>query len=160
VPIVLTLRGDLDVPALDAALRDLIGRHESLRTVFPEGADGNPHQQILDADATGFALRIVITNPDDVDRLVTEATAEPFDVQTDLPTRATLFHADDLLHTLVLVIHHIAADGWSMAPLAHDLETAYRARIIEDTAPGLGTAAGPVRRLHAVAARHSRRVRR
>ena len=133
VPMILHLRGPLDDTALDAALRDLIERHESLRTVFPE-ADGHPRQLILDADATGFTLHVVNTTPDDVERLTAEATAEPFDVQTDLPIRATLFHTETLHHTLVLVIHHIAADGWSMAPLTRDLETAYCSRI-EATAP-------------------------
>jgi amino acid adenylation domain-containing protein/non-ribosomal peptide synthase protein (TIGR01720 family) len=133
VPMILHLRGPLDDTALDAALRDLIERHESLRTVFPE-ADGHPRQLILDADATGFTLRVVNTTPTDVERLTTEATAEPFDVQIDLPIRATLFHTDATGHVLVLVIHHIAADGWSMAPLTRDLETAYCSRI-EATAP-------------------------
>ena len=133
VPIILSLHGDLDVSALDHALRDLIERHESLRTIYPEQHDGRPRQLILDPDATGFALREIVAaaNADDAERLTIEAASEPFDVQTDLPTRATLLRAtpedgDD--HTLVLVIHHIAADGWSMAPLARDLETAYRAR--------------------------------
>jgi amino acid adenylation domain-containing protein len=134
IPIVLKLHGSLDVAALEAAIRDLIERHESLRTTFPE-VDGHPRQHILDVDDAGFALRVINTTPDDVDRLATEATRQPFDVLCDTPIRGTLLNADAENHTLVLVIHHIAADGWSMAPLGHDLETAYRARRIEATAP-------------------------
>jgi amino acid adenylation domain-containing protein/thioester reductase-like protein len=77
---------------------------------------------------------LTATTPDDVERLTVDAATEPFDVQTDLPTRATLLRAAEDHHTLILVIHHIATDGWSMAPLARDLETAYRSRV-QATAP-------------------------
>ena len=127
IPVILHLRGALDVPALEAALGDLIGRHETLRTVFPE-QDGRPRQLILDPGATGFALRVLPTDAEQIRDLTAQAVAEPFDVLTDTPVRATLLRVDEQNHTLILVLHHIAADGWSLAPLARDLETAYRAR--------------------------------
>jgi hypothetical protein len=133
VPIVLGLHGDLDVSALDAALRDLIERHETLRTTFPEH-DGRPQQLILSPDNTGFALHEIEADESQIQELTDQIAAEPFDVLSDTPIRATLLHTAEDDHTLILVIHHIAADGWSLAPLAHDLETAYRARI-ESAAP-------------------------
>jgi amino acid adenylation domain-containing protein/thioester reductase-like protein len=128
VPIILDLRGEVDGPALEAALMDLVERHEVLRTVYPE-ANGRPRQLIVDPDRTDFALRVLDASGEaDGVRLAEAVATEPFDVQTDLPIRAALIRVDDEQQILVLVVHHIAADGWSMTPLARDLETAYRAR--------------------------------
>jgi amino acid adenylation domain-containing protein/non-ribosomal peptide synthase protein (TIGR01720 family) len=128
VPLVLHMTGNVDAAALGAALRDLVERHETLRTVLPE-RDGQPCQLILDTDAAGFALDVTDTTPQDAARLIDEAAARPFDLAGEIPVRASLLRIDDEHHVLVLVVHHIAADGWSLAPLARDLETAYRARI-------------------------------
>jgi amino acid adenylation domain-containing protein/thioester reductase-like protein len=132
ISMILNLTGTVDAAALHEALRDLIVRHEALRTVFPEH-QGRPRQVILDAEHTGFALRVDEAAGDgDARRRIDAAAAEPFDVLVDLPIRATLLHTAREQYTLVLVVHHIAADGWSLAPLARDLETAYRARITGD----------------------------
>ena len=134
VAMILNLTGTVDAAALDSALKDLIGRHESLRTIFPEH-QGQPRQVVLDRETTGFALRVDEAAGDGSARQrIDAAAAEPFDVMVDLPIRATLVHTGPEQYTLVLVVHHIAADGWSMAPLARDLETAYRARVA-DAAP-------------------------
>ncbi|HEV2635694.1 MAG TPA: amino acid adenylation domain-containing protein, partial [Actinocrinis sp.] len=127
IPVILHLRGALDAPALEAALGDLIGRHETLRTVFPEH-DGQPRQLVLEPGATGFELHVVDTTADRIRELSEQTAAVPFDVLTDIPLRATLLRVDEQNHTLVLVLHHIAGDGWSLTPLARDLETAYRSR--------------------------------
>ncbi|HEV2638133.1 MAG TPA: amino acid adenylation domain-containing protein, partial [Actinocrinis sp.] len=132
IPLVMRLTGNVDEAALAAALHDLIGRHEALRTVFPE-QDGRPHQLILDSEATGFALRVIAATVEHAVRAIDEARAEPFDVASDIPVRATLVRSGPQEHTLVLVVHHIAADGWSLGPLARDLAAAYRARLNGDT---------------------------
>ncbi|MGW0771814.1 condensation domain-containing protein, partial [Streptomyces sp. NPDC002676] len=122
------LTGTLDQDALAAALRDAVERHESLRTVFPESPDGAPHQQILDADripATPFD--VVTTNAGELPRLLAEAAGRGFDLTCDLPLRTFLFTVDASSHVLLVVLHHIAGDGWSMVPLARDLVTAYEA---------------------------------
>jgi amino acid adenylation domain-containing protein/thioester reductase-like protein len=129
VPMILRLTGHLDVAALDAALKDLIGRHEALRTVFPEH-EGRPRQLVLNTEDTGFALRILdATRQQNIAQVIDDVATEPFDVQADPPIRATLLSVAPDHFVLVLVVHHIAADGWSLAPLARDLETAYRARL-------------------------------
>ncbi|WP_231975469.1 non-ribosomal peptide synthetase, partial [Mycobacterium sp. E1715] len=124
----LRLRGHLDVDALGAALGDVLDRHESLRTVFA-AADGTPHQAILppervDADvvdATGWSAARL--------REAVDAVAgRPFDLANESPLRATLFRTDEDEHVLVAVVHHIAADGWSLAPLVRDLGVAYASR--------------------------------
>ncbi|WNI16131.1 non-ribosomal peptide synthetase [Actinacidiphila sp. ITFR-21] len=141
VPLTLRLEGALDVPALRAALADVVGRHETLRTVYPD-ADGTPHQLVLPAETA--SPQVESADPpggstDDgirawVDAGVRKAMRTPFDVTADLPLRAWLFREAVDRHTLVVVVHHIAADGWSLDPLMRDLATAYRARL-EGRAP-------------------------
>ncbi|MEV5159357.1 amino acid adenylation domain-containing protein [Streptomyces sp. NPDC053728] len=127
IPLVLELDGAPDVEALRAALRDVVERHEALRTVFPE-REGVPHQSVLPVDAAPPDLPLVTTAPADLEALVLATVREPFDVVTDPPLRAVLLRSAPGHHVLVLVLHHIASDGWSLAPLARDLGEAYRAR--------------------------------
>lgn len=122
VPLVLRLSGVLDTTAMVAALGDLVARHEALRTVFPE-VDGVPYQHVLD-DAE---LIVPVVEMNDAD--VALATRYVFDLESDLPIRASLFATGQYEHVLVLLLHHIAADGWSITPLLGDLATAYSARV-------------------------------
>ncbi|WLQ53076.1 amino acid adenylation domain-containing protein [Streptomyces poriferorum] len=128
IPLVLELGGALDTDALRAALRDVVERHEALRTLFPE-RDGVPHQLVLPADAVTPQLPVVSTAPADLEAAVLAAVREPFDVVTDPPLRALLLRSAPGHHVLVLVLHHIAGDGWSLAPLARHLGEAYEARL-------------------------------
>ncbi|MFD6827030.1 condensation domain-containing protein, partial [Streptomyces sp. NPDC060085] len=130
LPITLRLSGAVDKEALAAALRDVMERHEALRTVFPEGPDGSPYQRILDTDQAWAGMDIVLTGDGEAD-LAAAASAfrgEGFDVTVDAPIRARLFVMNDDDYVLVVVLHHIAGDGWSMAPLARDVAEAYEAR--------------------------------
>ncbi|OKH92133.1 non-ribosomal peptide synthetase [Streptomyces uncialis] len=133
LPTVLRLSGNLDRDALHEALCDLVARHETLRTVFPE-QDGEPSQIVRPAERARPQFPVVATHPDALPEALAAAGRVPFDVTTDLPLRATLFALDDHEHVLLLVLHHIAADGWSVGPLARDLAEAYRARV-RDEAP-------------------------
>ncbi|MFE6690608.1 amino acid adenylation domain-containing protein [Streptomyces sp. NPDC057743] len=128
IPLVLELDGTLDARALRSALGDVVERHEVLRTVFPE-RDGVPHQRVLDPSLVDPELRVREITADALDAAVMDAVTTTFDVVIDLPLRAWLFRTDAEHHVLVLVLHHIAGDGWSLAPLARDLGAAYRARI-------------------------------
>ncbi|WP_280373860.1 non-ribosomal peptide synthetase, partial [Nocardia wallacei] len=132
LPFALRLTGNLDVAALSAALDDVVVRHEVLRTVYPETPDG-PVQVVLAADT-----RLGVT----VERAASEALASeiqrlaatPFDVTAEVPIRVRLFEIVDAPfgsgpeYVLAVVVHHIAADGSSMAPLVRDVMTAYAAR--------------------------------
>ncbi|MFH8930913.1 amino acid adenylation domain-containing protein [Streptomyces pristinaespiralis] len=128
MPVGLRLSGTLDTAALTAALADLVARHETLRTVFPEGDDGSPHQLVLDPGAARPALHPRDTTQDDLATELAAAARHCFDLTTELPLRATLFRLAEDEHVLLLLLHHIAGDGWSLAPLARDLVTAYAAR--------------------------------
>ncbi|WP_228122256.1 non-ribosomal peptide synthetase [Saccharothrix syringae] len=122
IPFALRLSGRLDTSALRSALTDLMTRHESLRTVFPQ-ADGVPYQRVVDA-AAALEVRPV----GDLPAAVAEETRRQFDLAAEPPIRTTLFELAPDVHVLLLVVHHIAADGWSMSPLSRDLATAYAAR--------------------------------
>ncbi|MCP3804555.1 non-ribosomal peptide synthase/polyketide synthase [Allokutzneria sp. A3M-2-11 16] len=124
VPQILRLTGELDREALEAALGDVAERHESLRTVFPE-ADSNPYQQILD---TKPELHVVPVDEASLHAELDRAARYEFDLLVEPPLRATLFPVSADEHVLLLLLHHIASDGWSDAPFANDLSTAYGAR--------------------------------
>ncbi|WP_177198769.1 non-ribosomal peptide synthetase, partial [Streptomyces colonosanans] len=138
MPIALRLTGDLDRDALAEAMRDVIGRHESLRTIFPESADGTPHQDIIQIAEVQLELDVVEVSEEELPAALAGATSRGFDLTTELPIRARLLALDARTHVLVVVLHHIAGDGWSMAPLARDVATAYAARC-EGTAPQWAT---------------------
>ncbi|MFF5973413.1 amino acid adenylation domain-containing protein [Streptomyces sp. NPDC012769] len=126
IPLALRLRGRLDRAALRQALVDVMTRHEPLRTVFRE-TDGGPCQHLLDPPA----LHLAVTDVEDEDRLLahlTRAARHPFDLTSEPPLHAELFVLSPDDHVLLVTIHHIAADGWSVTPLVRDLTTAYTAR--------------------------------
>ncbi|WP_410643743.1 amino acid adenylation domain-containing protein [Amycolatopsis sp. lyj-346] len=128
MPLVLTIDGPLDRAALTAALRDVVQRHEPLRTIYPAG-DGSPEQVVVDLAADWQALEVVEVDEERRAEAVDEVVRQPFDVMTTLPWHARLLVTAPQRHTLVLVLHHIAADGWSLGPLAKDLGRAYTARL-------------------------------
>ncbi|MEV0948921.1 condensation domain-containing protein, partial [Rhodococcus sp. NPDC049939] len=156
IPLALRLTGPLNTDALTAALGDVIARHESLRTLF-DATEGQPFQHILPPDQalTDIPLTDIppATDPnhnhldssdlngtdlagtgetevgeDEIVVAVAETAGYRFDLAHEIPLRATVFRSGPDQHVLVLVLHHIAGDGWSMAPLIEDLTHAYTAR--------------------------------
>ncbi|CDR04894.1 amino acid adenylation domain protein [Streptomyces iranensis] len=127
LPLALRLSGDLDIPALEAALGDVADRHESLRTIFPEAA-GVPCQQVLHGAAGRPPLTVVHTAADEVPAQLAAYANRPFDVRAELPWRVRLLVTGPAEYVLMGAVHHIAADGWSMGILAGDIGTAYAAR--------------------------------
>ena len=121
------LAGQLDAGALGAALADVIGRHEVLRTVFP-AVDGQPFQQVRDVGEVGWELETATAGEQELAGLVDGIAAEPFDLAGQIPLRARLLRLGPGVHVLVVVAHHIATDGWSMGVLARDVSIAYAAR--------------------------------
>ncbi|AUG80137.1 hypothetical protein CFP65_5435 [Kitasatospora sp. MMS16-BH015] len=126
-PLAVRLTGEIEVHALAAALADLVERHEVLRTTFAT-VDGQPHQLVT--TAADFALRTVAVPSEAALREALDtATAEAFDLGTEPPVRAALFSLPRGEQVLLVLLHHIATDGWSVAPLLRDLSTAYAARL-------------------------------
>ncbi|GAA4887644.1 non-ribosomal peptide synthetase [Actinomycetospora straminea] len=128
IPAVLRLRGALDTDALRAAVGDLVARHEALRTVPVEDDEGVARQHVVTDPEVPWTR---IARPDDVEAAIDEAARTVVDVGTTIPVNATLIgdgSGDGSDHVLVLVVHHLAADEWSLATLADDLAAAYAAR--------------------------------
>ncbi|MFW6691095.1 amino acid adenylation domain-containing protein [Streptomyces sp. MAR4 CNX-425] len=133
IPLAQRFTGELDREALERALGDVVARHESLRTVFPDPdpdtGGGAPRQRILGAAAARPALPVTeVAGETELRQRLAEAVRYAFDLAVEPPLRAELFVLGPAESVLCLVIHHIAADGWSMAPLTRDLATAYAAR--------------------------------
>ncbi|MGW5153437.1 amino acid adenylation domain-containing protein, partial [Rhodococcus koreensis] len=124
LPLAVRFSGDLDITALSRALRDVLHRHESLRTVFP-APDAGPWQRILDVHDADLDLTVAEETEDDLPAAIRGFALAGFDVATEIPVRARLLRVRNDEHVLVLVVHHIAADGWSFAPLSRDLMLAY-----------------------------------
>ncbi|WP_158675614.1 non-ribosomal peptide synthetase [Nocardia stercoris] len=127
LPAVMWLRGDLDVAALRAALGDVVARHETLRTRYPEH-DGVGCQEVLDPAEVLPALEPVPVTAEELEAAVTEVVCTGFDVTTEVPVRVRLFRLPTGEHVLASATHHIGTDGFSMGPLARDVAVAYAAR--------------------------------
>ncbi|WP_082994496.1 non-ribosomal peptide synthetase [Mycobacterium sp. 1245801.1] len=130
MPTAFRISGALDVEALTAAIDDVIARHETLRTIFPD-IDGVPFQKVLPAEAgmwrRGAPAVVSLAEQDLVGELVGLA-GHRFDLATEIPLRAQIYEVSPEQHVVGIVVHHIACDGWSLAPMARDIGEAYRAR--------------------------------
>ncbi|MFG2744450.1 amino acid adenylation domain-containing protein [Streptomyces chartreusis] len=179
IPLAVRLSGPLDVPALEAALADVVARHESLRTVFPvrpgtasdldssappghgetdahdsdpkgrgelrdqprrsrshpttqrgtsHGSVGPAEQRVLAPADASVPLPLSTVEETELPGALAAEAARGFDLEHEIPVRARLFTLAPDDHVLLLVLHHITADRWSLAPLTRDLTTAYESR--------------------------------
>ncbi|MBP2479713.1 amino acid adenylation domain-containing protein [Crossiella equi] len=125
VPLALRISGALDRESLREAVNDVVARHESLRTTIGS-QDGQPCQVVHPPEPAPWAVEEVTEAG--LDEALREATRRTFDLTSDLPIRVTLLAITPEEHLLLLVVHHVATDGWSAGPLLRDLATAYTAR--------------------------------
>ena len=128
---VIDLAGPLNIGALQRALNEMLRRHEILRTTIGY-ADGRPVQVITEAQRLETPLINLEHLPADerearAYELAAEQIQEPFDLSKDLMLRAAILRLEAKKHVLVLTIHHIAADGWSLRILLQELFSLYRA---------------------------------
>ena len=128
MPVTVRLRGGLDAGALEQALIDVVGRHEALRTSY-RAQDGEPWQHIADPAEVTVPFAVVAIAEDELSDRLAEFGLRPFDLASDLLVRAVLLELSPQDHVLLLVVHHIAFDGWSITPFMRDLGTAYTARV-------------------------------
>ncbi|WP_461418070.1 amino acid adenylation domain-containing protein, partial [Gordonia sp. GN26] len=123
------LSGRLDVSALEAAVHDVVARHEVLRTTFPD-VDGEPFQLVHAADSPAAEPDWAIASGEED---LVAAAGSGFDVAAAPPFRVRLLKVRDDEHILLAVLHHLVGDGESMRPLIGDIVSAYLARAAGDT---------------------------
>jgi amino acid adenylation domain-containing protein len=131
IPLGIRLMGSLDIPALEQSLSEIVRRHEPLRTVFPLVRSA-PVQRIL--PPAPLQLPIVNLEPlsaadqeAKIHQLGQAAAQYPFNLAVDQPLHVTLLRLHPTAHVLLITIHHIAADGWSLAVLRRELAALYSA---------------------------------
>jgi amino acid adenylation domain-containing protein len=126
MPTVLELTGLLDVARLQAALLAVVQRHEVLRTTYISKGD-TALQQVNEVNALALPVADIAANAAAVEAAVDAVVARPFDLSHELPLRAQLLRLAPERHVLVLVLHHIASDGWSSAIAVDECCAAYAA---------------------------------
>jgi amino acid adenylation domain-containing protein len=132
VPVALQLRGPLNTQALHAALQEIVARHEALRTAFPE-MDGVPLQSI--APVIDLSLPVVELAKADLPQFLHQEARVPFDLATGPVIRASLLQLGSQEHVLVVVLHHIVCDGWSLGTMLQELTELYNAFSVGFSSP-------------------------
>ncbi|KZN44334.1 non-ribosomal peptide synthetase, partial [Pseudoalteromonas luteoviolacea] len=122
MPAALKLSGSLNGQALQAAFSTIMVRHESLRTCFIAGDDGEPVQviqapQTFEVPLTDLSALPEAAQETQIEEAVAKEAASAFELSRDLMLRARLLKVSDLEHILLVTMHHIASDGWSMGIL-------------------------------------------
>ncbi|WGF87882.1 non-ribosomal peptide synthetase [Marinivivus vitaminiproducens] len=124
-------RGRLDIPALEAALRQMVARHAVLRTRVRE-VDGEARQTVLPDAGMPVARQDRRASPPDagaIEAMIAEASQRPFDLANEPPLRLTVVEIADDRALLLFAMHHIASDGWSIEVLTSDLAAFYMAEV-------------------------------
>src|ERR1041385_8505520 len=130
LPFALRFTGDLNVAALEKSLNAIVTRHETLRTKFA-AVDGEPFQ-VVSNDAVTVEFRDLVLSPGvdvhlELQRLISAAAQQPFDLRQEYPLRASLIRLALDEHVLLLTMHHIVSDAWSVNILVHELAIFYKA---------------------------------
>ncbi|MBL4671414.1 MAG: amino acid adenylation domain-containing protein, partial [Arenicella sp.] len=128
------LSGPLTVNALSKAFRHVFERHESLRTCFVVDENGEPQQVVCQAGSfelgsVDLSLLSTVQQTNKLHSLLFEESARSFDLASDLMLRATVFKLANDEHVLHVVMHHIAADGWSLPILLNELSVHYQSSL-------------------------------
>jgi pristinamycin I synthase-2 len=127
IPLALRLEGDLDRAALTAALHDVVTRHEALRTVLSEDGD-ETYQTVLDPHPIRTEPTVVRTDEADLGEELARAARYGFDPTAEPPFRTWLFETGPRQRVLLLLMHHVGSDGWSLPLLLDEVTAAYTAR--------------------------------
>ncbi len=127
IPVILRLKGNLDIAALRHALTEVVNRHEALRTVIRE-VEGQGYQYILPADSWELTITDGASYQDaaTLKSYVHTLTQAPFDLSSGHMLRAELIRLSETEQVLVATMHHIASDGWSASILVREVVELYQ----------------------------------
>ncbi|HVO09721.1 MAG TPA: condensation domain-containing protein, partial [Vicinamibacteria bacterium] len=132
------LSGRLDSDALQRALAEIVRRHQALRTRYQEIA-GRPVQQVVAVDGVPFETCTPTVAPADREEAIRQTAARevarPFDLTRGCLIRASLLRFAEEEHALVLCLHHIASDGWSVGVLLRELDALYASFVAGQASP-------------------------
>ncbi|NML40058.1 amino acid adenylation domain-containing protein [Chitinophaga sp. G-6-1-13] len=130
VPLAVRLKGTLDEAGLSHALQTVVDRHEVLRTVIRQ-EHGVPYQQVMSADAWRLSLVTdeKYDSPELLQARLIDLVNAPFDLAGDYMLRASLVRLSADEHILLITLHHISSDGWSVTILVNDIAELYNAYI-------------------------------
>ena len=139
IPFAARLTGALDIVAVQGALQTIIDRHESLRTTFAQ-LDDTPVQVVSASANIPLPVTDLSALPEaelerEVSRLAVQEARVPFDLETGPLLRSQLLRLGPQAHVLLLTVHHIASDGWSMGVLFRELGALYRAAVTGEPSP-------------------------
>src|SRR5579862_2222025 len=134
LPRVIRLTGKVEVGALTAAIEGLVSRHDGIRTIFASSSDGEPRQSVLPTMPIHLAVNDLSHLPETERenaalRIARDEAKKPFDLTSGPLLRTSLIRLAQEEHILVLVMHHIITDGWSMSVFFRELATFYQASI-------------------------------
>ncbi|MGG0302265.1 amino acid adenylation domain-containing protein [Bacillus albus] len=127
IPLVIRLSGKLNEEALQGAFYDVVEKHETLRTIFPNVL-GSSHQKILDMENLNLEMIKTKTCKEELENVLAEAVRYSFNLDVEPAVRLQLFTVNENEHVLLILLHHIVGDGWSLQPLTRDFTTSYKAR--------------------------------
>ncbi|MFG6179667.1 condensation domain-containing protein, partial [Halomonas sp. THAF12] len=127
IPLALRLKGDLDIEALQKSFNTIVNRHEALRTVF-KSKDGEPEQVIQPPCHRSIEVISLNTNTHDLDQMIQDESSKPFDLENGPLIRIKLIQVKyQGEYLLLLNMHHIISDGWSMGVFVRELTELYNA---------------------------------
>ncbi|MGD9099977.1 MAG: condensation domain-containing protein, partial [Anaerolineae bacterium] len=129
---VLHFKGQLDVAALGQSLDEIVRRHQVLQMLYvaaeEETVQMTPHPEpLLDLEIVDLSALPPSERESEVQRRIAQSARQPFDLARELPLRTTLWRLEQDEHVLLLMVHHIAIDGWSMSVFVKELRALYQA---------------------------------
>lgn len=134
IPEAVKLQGQLNIEVLQKSLDAIVAHHAILRTTFITAADGSPIQVIQPPRPVELEI-IQLSSPSQISPILNQAAQKPFNLASDLMLRASLLQLDSQAHILVIAMHHIAADGWSMGIFWQQLAAVYAAFLAGKLSP-------------------------